>query len=111
MCIQVYRRCYLRIQLKEYILKDSVSMRPRNFYSILNQDLHLIKRRCNPSLLALAPCFTKLDKLETAVSDAAIKFVNSNLPDDSTIKSVFIQRLKFSKYILKKAVNGDPIEA
>ena len=64
----------------------------------------------NPSLLSLASRYSKLEELSNAVNDNVVRFVNNNLPDNTSIRSVYIDRLKSSEYFLKKAVNGDPID-
>ena len=51
-----------------------------------------------------------MEELGNAVNDNVIRFVNNNLPDNTSIRSIYIERLKSSEYFLKKAVNGDPID-
>lgn len=64
----------------------------------------------NPSLLSLATRCNTLDELSTTIFDAVVRFVNSNLPDNNSIKTIYIDHLKSSDYFLKKAINGDLID-
>ena len=65
---------------------------------------------CNPSLLSLTAHTNTLSKLGSAVSDAVIRFVANNLPDNTTLKSIYIDRLIMSDYIFKKAVNREVLD-
>lgn len=65
---------------------------------------------CNLSLLSLTAHTDTLSKLGAAVNDAVVHFVNNNLPDSTSLKSIYIDRLSMSEYFFTKAINGDVLD-
>ena len=64
----------------------------------------------NPSLLSLAVDSNTLHEVAANVEDAIIRFVNNNLPNHGTLKTIYTERLKSTDYFFEKAVNQEVLQ-